>query len=303
MFRRCVALGFSIAVCVLAGGSPVALASSSFGFKRFEVAITNRNGTPDTQAGSHPYAETFTFELNTELVPLNPPLNNTEVHLPGHREVKDINVNLPPGVIGDARAVPQCPRELFDGPKEPRCPGDTEVGEDTVGLAETTAKGLLELEGFPVYNLVPPPDVPAEFGFNENGIHGIIDVGVRPGSEQYGLTAHVYNVTQRFVAYNSTTIWGVPAEHGGESPAAFLTLPAACGGKLRFSISATSWQEPEAPPITASTETPAITGCESSPFGFGPSLSIKPDTSHAETPAGLTAEVTPPRRSRFDGGR
>jgi len=273
----------------MASSSPaLASSSSSFGFQKFEVSLTNADGTPDTQAGSHPYAETYTFELNTVLNPGG----LTEVELPGHKEVKDLNVNLPPGMIGDVDAVPQCPRQQFDSPQEPTCPADTQVGEDTAGLAETSARGLFELT-FPVYNLVPPPGVPAEFGFDYSGIHGIVDIGVRPGSEQYGLTAHVYNITQRFIAYNSFTVWGVPpgATHS------FLTLPTSCGGPLKFSISATTWQEPNAAPATDSTETPPLTGCEHfARFApsFVPSLAIAPDTSHADTPAGLTAEVTVP---------
>jgi hypothetical protein len=304
--------------------------SSSFGFHSFEVSLTNANGTPDTQAGSHPYAETYNFELNNA--------QNTEgfPELPGRKEVKDVDVNLAPGVIGDANTVPQCPRQQFDTAPEPTCPADTQVGEDTVGLADTLIGHLEEFE-FPVYNLVPPPGVPAEFAFDYDGIHGTIDAAVRSGSEQYGLTAHVYNLTQRSVAYNSATLWGVPSdprhnlqrpscrgesrtleehyiygyyneknefieghhENGsfcspepGATPKAFLTLPTSCGGPLKFSIAATTWQEPNATPATDSTETPPMTGCEH--FSFAPSIAIAPDTSHADTPAGLTAEVTLP---------
>jgi hypothetical protein len=269
---------------VLAGSSP-AMASSSFGFKSFSVAITNENGTPDTQAGSHPYAETYTFELN------NAPNAQGIPELAGGKEVKDLAVNLPPGVIGDATAAPQCPRRLFDATG---CPSSTQVGEDTVGLAGTQP-GPLILLPFPVYNIVPPPGVPAELGFNFEGIHGIIDIAVRPGSEQYGLTAHVYNITQRAVASNSVTIWGVPSHHGaaGAEPRAFLTLPASCSDPLKFSISATTWQEPNAAPAKDSTETPPMAGCDRF-TRVDPSIAVAPDTSHAETPAGLTAEVTLP---------
>jgi hypothetical protein len=280
MFRRYLAPALGLVLYVLVCSSP-AMASPSFGFHTFEVAITNENGTPDTQAGSHPYAETYTFELNTVLNPGG----LAEVELPGHKEVKNLDVNLPPGVIGNANALPQCPRQEFDSTPEPTCAADTQVGVDRVGLAETSAKGLFELE-FPVYNLVPPPGVPAEFAFDHSGIHGIIDIVVRPASEQYGLTARVSNITQRFIAYNSVTFFG------DQSPTPLLTLPTSCAGPLRFSISATTWQEPSAPPATDSTETPSMTGCNQ--FNLAPSITTAPDTSHADTPAGLTAEVTLP---------
>ncbi len=287
MFRRYLVLALPLAVYVLASSSP-AMASSSFGFHTFEVSLSNANGTPDTQAGSHPYAETYTFELN------NAPNAKGIAELPGGKEVKDLDVNLPPGVIGDVNAVPQCPRQQFDAQ---RCPASTQVGEDTTGLGGG-GPVVVPLGPFPVYNIVPPPGVPAEFAFNENGIHAIIDFVVGPGSEQYGLVAHVYNTPQRVLAYNSVTFWGVPGEHNGSgSPKAFLTLPASCSGPLKFSIAATTWQEPDAPPVTDSVEAPPMTGCyHFTRFApsFVPSLAVAPDTSHADTPAGLTADVTVP---------
>ena len=36
-----------------------------FGIKSFEVSFLNEDGTPDTQAGSHPYQFVDTFELNS----------------------------------------------------------------------------------------------------------------------------------------------------------------------------------------------------------------------------------------------
>jgi hypothetical protein len=288
------------------GASP-ALASPSFGFHSFEVSLTNANGTPDTQAGSHPYAETYTFELNT--IAPNP---GGLIEIAGEKQIKDLNFDLPPGIIGDPDAVPQCPRQQFDATPVPECPASTQIGLDTAGLANTAGELVTStFPGFPVYNIVPPPGVPAEFAFSFNGIHGIIDFAVRPGSEQYGLVAHVYNVTERYVAYNSFTVWGVPADprhdaqrceviEGGEtcgvrsttSLTPFLTLPASCAGPLKFTVEANTWQDVN---TTAedSFEAPAMTGCEQ--LGFGPSITAAPDTSHADTPAGLTAEVRVPQ--------
>jgi hypothetical protein len=302
MFNRSLLFAFLLAVCGLAW-STSASAAPSFGFKSFSVAITNENGSPDTQAGSHPYAETFTFELN------NAP-NSEGVPHPVGGEVKDLDVNLAPGVIGNPVGIPQCPRRLLDSYPEPTCPPNTEIGEDTASLG-TGAGARTELV-FPLYNIVPPPGTPAEFAFSHAGIHGIINFVVRPGSEQYGLTAHVYNITQRIVLANTATIWGEPADpsHNGErcffpvvgpeecglppeaSPRPLLTLPASCSGPLKFSVAATTWEDPTAAPATDSFETPPMTGCDH--FSFAPSIAIAPDTSHADTPAGLTAEVTVP---------
>jgi hypothetical protein len=281
------------------------LAASSFGFKSVSFAITDENGMPDTQAGSHPYAVTIGFELNSELREVN----HVIAPVPAGGEVKDLDINVPPGVIGDPNGMPQCPRRMLDSRPEPTCPADTQIGVDTVELSTTS----LELK---LYNMVPPAGTPAEFGASLEGIPVLIDFAVRPGSEQYGLTAHVYNIPQREVISNIATIWGDPADpsHNGErcegvknakgepekicglspeaSPRGFLTLPASCSGPLNFSIAATTWQDPNAPPATDSAETPGMTGCDH--FSFAPSIAIAPDTSHADTPAGLTAEVTLP---------
>ncbi len=313
MFKRLVYLLLAVTASFCVGASP-GLASSSFGFKNWEVSLTNANGTPDTQAGSHPYAETYTFELN------NAPNSEGKPELAGGLEVKDLNVNLPPGVIGNPKAVPQCTRQQFDASPLPECPASSQIGFDEVGLGDTEKSRLLS-EAFPVYNMVPPSGVPAEFAFNFNGIHGILDFAVRPGSEQYGLTAHVYNITQRDLVYNSFIVWGTPADPrhdfqrgcsglsyqpgqeahclapegnvgAGVTPEPFLTLPTSCAGPLRFTVEANTWQDLN---TTAEDgfETPAMTGCEH--LGFGPSITAAPDTSHADTPAGLTAEVTVPQ--------
>jgi hypothetical protein len=283
MFKRSLALALPLAVYVLAGSSP-ASAASSFGFKSFSVAITNGGGT-DTQAGSHPDAETYAFELNSELREvLFEGVLKREIG-PAGGEIKNLDLNLPPGLIGDPNGMPQCPRRLLDSFPEPTCPADTEIGTDVVGVGGgSETPSLLTL---PVYNMVPPPGTPAEFAFNLYEVHGIIDFVVRPGSEQYGLTVHVYNITQRKIVSNLVTI------SGDQSPRPLLTLPTSCSGPLKFSIAATTWQDPTAAPATDSTETPPITGCEH--LSYGPSITAAPDTAHADTPAGLTAEVTVPQ--------
>jgi hypothetical protein len=280
--KRSLLVALSVALCALAASSS-AIASPSFGFKSFGVQLSG------TQAGSHPDL-TVTYELNT--------LHEEGVYsLPEGKETKDLTVELPPGLIGDPGALPQCTRKQFDAPI-PECPAETQVGEDTVILLAPT--GPKTFEEIPVYNLVPPrrpapgePATPAEFGFNLFGIHGLLDFALRgPGAQGYGLDVNVHNITQRTVSYNTTTIWGDPAAHTGTGGVALLSLPTACTGPLHFGIAATSWQEPHAPPVAASTEAPGITGCEG--FEFSPSITLAPDTAHAETPAGLSAEVTTP---------
>ncbi len=241
------------ALLAASSSSPIVVGPSSPGFRfaGFDGWASNADGTPDTQAGSHPYELTISFHLNEYL------------GKPG--DVRNIGVNAPPGLVGDPTAVPQCSRQVFD---EEECPASTQVGTDIAGIRpeveirDETPTAIL----IPVYNLIPPKGVPAQFGFTLEGIHTFLDAGVRTGGDN-GITEHVDNVEDGDpVGANSITLWGTPAEasHDDErcagdgdpncasnlgassdaEPKPFLTLPTSCGEPPRWTIEANSWQEP-----------------------------------------------------------
>jgi hypothetical protein len=294
---------------------PVTISSqpAPFGFTGLDVLFSNADGTLDTQAGSHPYAAKFTFGLSTNLEERG---DGLELYN-GKNEARDIEVELPPGFVGDPTAVPQCSREDFI--KE-ECPNDTQIGFITI---ETFVFAL----NFRVFNIVPPPGVPADFAFKDEGIGIFLESGVRSGTD-YGITTHINNVPQREMYRSSLTLWGIPGEQSHDlwreakqagtpcSPEEvrsagsacsealhpylkpLLTLPTSCGAPQKFTIRTTSWEHPEAAPIETSmlwhdaNDTPTgLTGCEH--VGFSPTITTAPDTANADTPAGLTVEVKP----------
>src|ERR1039457_1877458 len=107
-----------LVLCVLCLFSGSAIANLPFGVNSFSVVATNKNGTPDVQAGSHPYGLTTSFTLNVN--PLPDPLKNSP---------KDIHVELPPGFFGAPKATPRCAYVDF---LKNKCPPETQVGkEDT----------------------------------------------------------------------------------------------------------------------------------------------------------------------------
>ena len=201
------------------------------------ASTTNADGSADTQAGSHPFESTthFDFSVDANGVP-------TE-------NMKDISVNLPPGLIGDPNATPKCTvAELDIG----ACPVDSQVG---TLLLDT--KVTLFPSGTPVYNMVPPTGVAAQFGTNLLLIDAFITIHVRTGGD-YGLTAGLTNTSTLLPLFGSTlTLWGVPGDPGhddvrtcpggttpcpaggGDKP--LLTMPTQCGA-LNYSIAADSWQ-------------------------------------------------------------
>ena len=169
--------------------------SPGFGFSALAGWYSNADGTIDDQAGSHPYDLTVAFAFATE-----PKLEGGI--LPAGGQARTVNVNLPPGLVGNPRAVPQCKRIQFE---REECPLSTQVGVDYV-----SAKDLPQFY-FQIYNLVPPPGVAAQFGFNWDGTNVFFEAGVRTGGDN-GITEHSRNIPERFLYFNSATIWGIPAE-------------------------------------------------------------------------------------------
>jgi hypothetical protein len=292
----------------------VAISSNpaGFGIAGWDAWFSNADGTLDTQAGSHPYAATFTIDLNSVV--------NAHGSLhPAGGEFRHVDVNLPPGLIGDPHAVPQCARQAFLAGV---CPAASMVGIITVAISLGQGNTLT----FQVFNMVPPSGMPAELAFNFGGIKTFIDVGVRTGGD-YGIATHVNNIPQQSVFGNVLTVWGVPSdkshdiwrlpnqtgcteeevsrsENGcissGRLPdlRPFLTLPTSCAGPQVFSIRTSTWQEPiaeaEASMVSHDSQgNPAgFTGCEH--LEFGPTITGSPDTGRADTPAGMTFDVKPP---------
>ena len=263
------------------------------GFANADLWISNADGTIDTQAGSHPYELTLAFATNSTGL-----TNNGGFSEKPNGEPRALDVNLPPGLVGEPGAVAKCTREEFDGQK---CPADTEIGENHVSVS---GAGLLVQY---VYNLVPPPGIAAQFAFAINGISVFLDARVRSGGD-YGITEHA-NVPQRKVVFNTTTIWGVPGEHEtGAEDKPLLTLPTSCGEPPQFSIEELgTWQDESLrpPPISfpwhnSEGDPVSITGCGKLKH-FQPSISLAPDTSFSDTPAGLSATVRVPQGLNPEG--
>ncbi len=310
---------------------PVAYGSGvpSAGFSDFDAWLTNPNGTIDTQAGSHPYELTIAVGLNDTVFGEKDLLQGGLLHeKPAGGEARNINVDLPPGLVGNPEAIPQCTQAQLDLGAEAavsRCPLASQVGENF-----STLEGDELIAGSPVYNMVPPPGVAAEFEFDEGGNQVFLDSGVRTGGDN-GITTHVDNVPERQLTFNFTTIWGVPAEesHNGERSGIstmgiecapendcssgvpskpLLTLPTSCQGAPEFSAELLgTWQDESyvAPPATAlmhddEGEPVGFTGCEHL-RPFDPSITIAPDTTYADTPAGLSVDVKMPQGLNPEG--
>ena len=133
---------------------------SSFGLGESSDAwFSNADGSIDTQAGSHPFGFTLNFSMNVD------PNGN-----PSGAPLRNLSVRLPAGIVGDPHAVTQCTRQQYSIVPFGACPASSQVGVDVAGIDGGPKEGVGDFEAqVPVYNLVPPPGVPAEFGFTVFG--------------------------------------------------------------------------------------------------------------------------------------
>jgi len=184
-------------------------AMAEFGVTRFALSARNENGTPDVQAGSHPYA------LNTTII-LNEPG-------PTAGNLKDVSLQLPPGLVGNPDATLKCTyqefiRQVSGGAEEGRCPNGTVVGLATFYTQKEGDPSEFLASSSAVYNLVPPAGVAAEFGYVAvEHTPVLLDESVRTGKD-YGVTTTVPNVNQAANIYASkVTIWGTPAAHAHDA--------------------------------------------------------------------------------------
>jgi len=301
--------------------------ATPFGVQGYELSPLNENGTPATQAGSHP------FQLTTTLV-TNQTTARVPVALP-----KDLRFNLPQGLVGNPNAAAQCTMANFNAIKANTetdlCPPSTVVGVAAVIAHEPLVS--LVTKTVPVFNLVPARGEPARFGFEVIGkIPIVIDTSVRTGRD-YGVVASVNDATQTAGLLSSqVTLWGVPGDprhnnaRGWECVAGgafskqagkpcpttsevpqqpFLTLPTSCPANpaeepLSSSMEADSWADPgsylsaEYAWMTSTGQSLGFDGCNQLPFT--PAIEVTPEEHTASTPTGLSVNVEVPQNTTLE---
>jgi hypothetical protein len=318
---------------VSGGGAPAVVSTSdrttissatpAFGFLAgaagFSASLTGPDGSPDTQAGSHPFQLTVGFGVPSTRT--TPPHGNGILVGAGH--LRDLQANLPRGVIVNPRATPvRCTEtELESDTSGGGCPDASAVGTISV----FSSSGRLAFFTAPLYNMVPPAGVPAELGFDavSAGIYVHLLGAVRTGGD-YGLSATSNDILARRtdpVFGAQTTLWGDPSDprHDAErgrcalptnqfsratcpvppSNTPLLTMPSACSGPLTTTASVDSWESPgifvsspEAQTEDQSHNPAGVTGCEA--LDFKPTIEARPDTTVADSAAGLNFDLHVP---------
>ena len=300
-------------------------AQAHFGFVGFENSFANEDGSFDVEAGSHPWEVTTAFKLNTT--------TGLESNLRPDKDLRDVSVELPAGFVGDPTATARCTTQEFTTPVPTSeilypesslektgasCPASSQVG-----VAEVNEQFHVG-----VYNLVPPPGVPAELGFSLFKIPIVLTPSVRTGRD-YGITVTSKNTSQALSIFEVTTkLWGVPGDKSHDGlrdeclnfytggslgscstdavPKPFLRMPTSCpSGSLVTGITADSWQEPEdrvhasATSGDSSEGSGRLVGCDR--LDFSPTVTVAPSTTSANAPSGLNVAVKVPQNTNATG--
>ncbi|TMK57359.1 MAG: hypothetical protein E6G51_06225 [Actinobacteria bacterium] len=342
-FSRVPRLGTTLALTLLlaltVAGTARAELFESVGMGLNYPPVLDRNGTlGDTQAereddvllppvfqrqaGSHPDF-TFAFELN----------KNGE-GFPAET-VRDVDVDLPRGMVGNPTGMATCSTTLLINPGNggADCPVASQVGMVDIVVHWPGIPPTLSRIG--LFNLAHGPEVPARFGFNYSNVLGLISARVRPGD--YGISSGSMAISNaQTVESVRVTLWGVPADSshdvlrskkvqqlGGEegqpstaymekglistdtARVPFLTAPTSCSEEpVSFVARADSWENPgvwDERTFTADENgVPfAFEGCEKLPFN--PTASASLTTGATDSPAGLTVDVDVPQPQDPDG--
>jgi hypothetical protein len=226
---------------------------------------------------------------------------------------RDLEVALPPGMIGNPQAVPRCSGDqLGETPEESTCPADSQVGVTTITVQQPVSTTFVE----PVYNMEPPEggDVVARLGFFAAAYPTLINVRIDP--TDYSLIAAIEGAPSAAgLIEATTTLWGVPAapshnllrltpqeakEHktpeNGQAAtlpeAPFLTNPTDCSLQREMTVTARSYQFPERP-STLSAPFPEISGCGK--LDFAPTFHVLASNPEASAPTGLEADLSVPQ--------
>jgi hypothetical protein len=287
-----------------------------------EVPLLNDDGTfvqPlfERQAGSHPDLSVY---LKVHATPDGTPTEG----------VRDVEVDLPKGLVGNPTAVPFCkPEDLLNvGTGKARC----DVGSQ-IGVAEILTQNSGGPQAFRVgvYNLQHGPDAPAKFGFNVRNVIGLVTAHVRPGD--YGISSGSFSISQGYTVVSvRITFWGVPADprhdwlrQGPEGdlgnvnfntptsvrrPSAlprlpFLTLPPTCSDEpLAFTIRGDSWEHPgvfDTRTVTADEHGTPFTIERCDRLNFKPTADVQPLSHTADAPTGIDVDVNVPQPQDPDG--
>ena len=318
-------------------GAPAAQAS--FGVQSFTAGVLVKDTTPGqpacdftdasanpptpqsralyaTVAGSHPYCAFTSFTVNQTAT--GAPIGT----------VKDVRVDLPPGLVPNPQAT------AHECSVITACPKDSQVGAEStivyaLGIktcfADTCPAGTVKLgNAIPIYNMAPTGGELADFALDVIGnrvdiLGGVRDVPSNGQPGDYGEYFTISNLPDKLLGViplqtvSSTLVFfGDPsAQDGGASGTPFLTNPSTCIGPQPTELTLDSYEAPGQFQTAGFTTPVGATNCSTLTFptaaGLAPSLTVTPtDASNSpltsvphDAPTGLAVDLQVPQDNTF----
>jgi hypothetical protein len=260
--------------------------------------------TPVRQAGSHPDLATFSFDFNSVQAGIT---QGGDPQKSPSGSIRDVQVDLPPGFLGDPTAIAECsPAQLNSG----ACPRASQVG-----ILEVTTQagfGVTSRYNFTVglFNMQHPRGSITDLGatITAKAVH--IRVSLDPANN-YSVRTVTANINETVrPMHTRVTVWGIPGdpkhdvERGGSfgipiKP--FLTVPARCGVDHQMKFSRyDSWQQSGVFGPDLIYDLPGqFIGCDL--LRFEPDVTVDPTNQRADSPTGLEVTAEIPQSSNADG--
>ncbi len=284
-----------VACAFLLAAAPAALASFGVEESHFEAGTcvnasctySSVEANPEeafTQAAGHPPYGITAFEFNHQSGLLGQEPEGS---------VKNIRVDLPPGLAGNPEALKQCSLKAFENNE---CSAESRVG--TNELVVWDGAGNLTITGT-VYNLEQQPGIPLDFGIHV-AVEPFVNLHIYlEGHVSWSSDYHEYFEIDNIPKEGEVLGAKVPLSvlkskltfNGRAGSGDFLTLPSVCSNTTTSHLEVESW---EGQVSRTQTHTPeGVGGCDKVPFK--PTATVKAETTQSDEPDGASTEVKVPQ--------
>jgi hypothetical protein len=259
--------------------------------------------TPVREAGAHPDLATFSFDINS----ISKPANGEIRRKAPAGSIRDINVGLPPGFVGNPSAVGECTAaELATA----ACPASSIVGRFD-GIVYSFAAQHYTTLSYPIFNMSHPRGSITDLAFTPLSVNVHIRASL-DAANHYAIMTTTPNINETLPVYDTKiTIWGVPADPSHDSERCptegqlntskrcstdaperpFLAVPSRCDTNQVMRVNRyDSWENPGVFGPEVDYELPGeTTKCEKP--RFDPDVEIVTTGKQANTPTGLDVHV------------